>query len=418
MTNMPKYKYEIGCKFIDEKRELIIIDREYRKKQKKKGDIIYTSNEKFYKYRCLKCGNEDWIIEYALNGANQKIGCNVCGIMPKKIVHGINDITTTSPWMINYFLGGYDEASKHFQYEKTKVDMICPDCGRIHKNKVIGSVCNNHKLTCPCQDTWSYPNKFMYAFLEQFKLQFEVEKSFDWGRQFRYDIYIQYNGKKIICEQNGIQHYKEVKKFTKRNLLEEKQNDIKKRELALQNGIDEYVVIDCSISDLNFLTKSISSSNLDKILGINYSDVNWEVCNQFALKNFAKEICNFKSKHDDFSLNEIAQKFHIGYSTVLKYVKQGAKYNWCNYSKSESILKRKYEHGHPSYKPIICLTTKDYFENSKVAEKVLTERYGKPFLVQGIQKSACKGVFYKEMMFKYVSWAEFEAKKYLTERND
>ena len=73
--------------------------------------------------------------------------------------------------------------------------MICPDCNRIHKNKLIHDVYNNGLLTCPCQDGWSYPNKFMYSLLEQIGVDFQAEKIFDWSDGRKYDDYIEYKKK-------------------------------------------------------------------------------------------------------------------------------------------------------------------------------------------------------------------------------
>ena len=403
MSKLPEFKYNIGDTFVDNKRNLKIIDREHRPIKRNKGNISYISNRKFYKYKCLDCGNEDWIIEYAVDGVNQKIGCNACGSTPKKLVQGINDIPTTAPWMVKCFQGG-------FKYDKIRVNMICPDCGRIHKNKMIDSVCNNRKLTCPCQDSWSYPNKFMYAFFEQLGIEFTTEKIFDWANEYRYDIYLEYNGLKIICEQNGIQHYEESNIFGVRRSFEDEQlNDINKKNIAMKNGIDKYIVVDCKISSPEYIRQSIENSSLDNILCINYSDVNWELCDKFALSNLVKIVCDYRANHPHLSLEEISNYFHMSYCTALKYVKCGSKYGWCNYSKEENIKNRKYKHKHPSIKPIYCITSNEYFENTHEAEKVLTDKFNIPFLKQGIQKSARTNSPYKNMMFTYVSWDEYES---------
>ena len=61
---MPKFKLEVGACLVSDKRQLKIIDREYRPKTKYKNDKPFTSNEKWYKYKCYKCGNTDWVIEH------------------------------------------------------------------------------------------------------------------------------------------------------------------------------------------------------------------------------------------------------------------------------------------------------------------------------------------------------------------
>ena len=55
-----KFKIKVGDKFKDEKRDLTIIDREYRLRYKKDGS---KCNEKWYKYHCNICGwDEGWLV--------------------------------------------------------------------------------------------------------------------------------------------------------------------------------------------------------------------------------------------------------------------------------------------------------------------------------------------------------------------
>lgn len=61
------FKYNINKNIIDENRNITIIDREYRPRYKKNGS---KCNDRYYKYHCDKCGNEDWILESNL--VNQK----------------------------------------------------------------------------------------------------------------------------------------------------------------------------------------------------------------------------------------------------------------------------------------------------------------------------------------------------------
>ena len=53
-----EFKVEIGQTFKDNKRDLIIIDREYK--------TIKNIEYKYYRYYCNKCSNEDWILESSL----------------------------------------------------------------------------------------------------------------------------------------------------------------------------------------------------------------------------------------------------------------------------------------------------------------------------------------------------------------
>ena len=79
------FKVEIGQTFKDEKRDLTIIDREYRLQKSNNQDT------KWYKYHCNICGAELWMIESdLLNGTI----CACCS--NKTVVKGINDISAVA----------------------------------------------------------------------------------------------------------------------------------------------------------------------------------------------------------------------------------------------------------------------------------------------------------------------------------
>ena len=104
------WKYKIGDRIVDDKRDLTIIEQIYLNDNK--GYKV-----KYYKYKCNKCGfdcgeyydskdgeykNEKWIIEYGLY--SEKRGCSCCCGNSNIVVKGINDIATTNPELVKYFI--------------------------------------------------------------------------------------------------------------------------------------------------------------------------------------------------------------------------------------------------------------------------------------------------------------------------
>ncbi|WP_297419303.1 hypothetical protein [Clostridium sp.] len=80
-----EFKVKIDTIFKDNKRNLIVHNREYRKN--KKGE-----NEKWYKYKCNKCGyNEGWVIEHSLLSG---CGCSCCA--NRTIIENINSIVANT----------------------------------------------------------------------------------------------------------------------------------------------------------------------------------------------------------------------------------------------------------------------------------------------------------------------------------
>jgi hypothetical protein len=398
-----KFQREIGDKVDTFDRNLIIIDREIRPKIAHKNGKPYNLNQKFYKYKCLDCGNEDWSVEYAL-GEKMHCGCNACCHPPKKVVVGVNDITTTAPWMVKYFPKGITEAQKYTKYSNEIVELVCPDCGRVYK-KQIKAFCSAKTLACVCGDGISYPNKYMYALLEQLKICFEKEKTFSWSESKRYDFYI--NDNEIIVEMNGKQHYSKPINPKARTLEEEQENDRYKRKIAFENGIDKYFSIDCSESDGDFIKNNIIKSGLLESLNVFEEQINWKECDEFATSNLVKAVCEYKKANPHLTISEIAKHFKTAYGVVQNYIKKGAKLGWCTYDINESrqILESQNRIDHRQ-KPIYCITNDTYYRSSGVAEKSLSTPR-QTFYSRQIRKSIQREQNYLNHKFIYITRAKF-----------
>ena len=408
---MPKLKYqrEIGETVNTFGRNLVIIDREIRPKIAYKHGEPYNLNQKFYKYKCLDCGNEDWIVEYSL-GEHIHCGCNACCHPPKKVVVGVNDISTTAPWMIKYFPNGTKDAQKYTKCSKDRIDFVCPDCGRI-VHKSINNVYSAKTISCTCGDGISYPNKYMYALLEQLKISFQPEKSFNWSNSKRYDFYVEHNGLKIIIEMHGKQHYTRCMPHSGRALIDEQENDLYKEKIANSNGIDSYYQINASKSDGEYIKNSIIESGLLDDLNILCNDIDWEKCEKFATGNFIKQFCEYLSMHKDMSLVDMADIFNISVTTATKYEKIGRKYGWSNYDRKitvkEKSIQGKIDH---RQKPIYCLTNDKYYRSaSEISNTLSTDE--QTFYSRQIRKSIQRNQKYLGYKFIYITREEFNNAK-------
>lgn len=403
---MPTFKFqrEIGDKVDTFDRNLIIIDREIRPKIAHKNGQPYNVKQKFYKYRCLDCGNEDWSVEYSL-GEKMHCGCNACCHPPKKVVVGVNDITTTAPWMVKYFPKGTSEAQKYTKYSNEIVELVCPDCGRVYK-KQIKVICSAKTLACVCGDGISYPNKYMYALLEQLNICFEKEKSFSWSESKRYDFYINDN-EKIIVEMNGKQHYSKPINPKARTLEEEQKNDRYKRKIAFENGIDKYFSIDCSESDGDFIKNNIIKSGLLESLNVSEEQINWQKCDEIATSNLVKTVCDYLVAHKNLSIPDAAKHFSLSVNTVSQYIKRGEKYGWINYD-VKSVVNAKIKAGliDRHQKPIYCLTNDTYYRSASDVEKSLSTPR-QTFYSRQIRKSIQREQNYLNHKFIYITRAKF-----------
>lgn len=191
-------------------------------------------------------------------------------------------------------------------------------------------------IACNCSDKTPYPEKFIFSVLEQLGLNFkpQLNKSiFKWCGTFRYDFYFKFNNKKHIIESHGKQHYEENNRG--RYLEEEKKNDMLKKELALQNEIYEenYIVIDCRYSKLEFIKKSILESRLNELFDL--SKIDWNKAQEYACSNLIKIASEYKKKDPNLSVNEIAKTMNLSTSTIREYLKKGNELNWCIYNPND-----------------------------------------------------------------------------------
>lgn len=348
------FKFEINQNIKDNKRDLTIIDKEYRKKLIKKS----FENQKYYKYHCNKCGNEDWIREGNLINSR---GCPVCSKHKAKL--GINTIWDTDRWMCNLGVSEED-AKKYSRGSSRKITVKCPNCGR-EKKIVINSIYLYQSIGCSCGDGKSYPEKFVMNFLEQLNVSFEVEYSPDWIDNKRYDFHIE--DINCIIETHGKQHYSIKTNFKScggRNFNQEQQNDKIKRETALKNGIKHYIELDCSESNMNYIKNSILNSEISKLFDL--SNIDWLKCSEFACKNRIKEACEYWNNGTKSTI-KIGKIMKLTSTTIKEYLKQGKINNWCDYNPDMQKKKVLLENHNKVKKKIICLENNRIFNSIKEA---------------------------------------------------
>ena len=406
--NSNNFKIEMGVKIKDDNRDILITNREYRTVYNKNG--TFRQNQKWYKYTCNVCGwTEGWIIEGAL--LSQKQGCSCC--YGRTTVEGINSIVDTDPWMIPYFQGGYDEAKLYTYNSERKIQPICPSCGKIkEKSIIIGGIYNNKTIGCICSDGTPYPEKVMFNVLMQLNIDLTTQlskKYFNWCNKYSYDFYIPNLGEReedYIIETHGLQHYTKTNRGL--NLEKTQENDEYKKQLAIANGIKEenYIVVDCRYSKLDFIKQNILSSKLNDLLDL--SIIDWDKVEEFALGSRVKEACEYKMNNPEVTAKEVGEIMSLCRDTIRSYFKRGFSLGWCeydvekerklNYSKIDARNKKS------KSKPIMCLENKMVFKSIIDCERRSEEIFGNKL----DNRSICAVLKGKRKMvegftFKYVS---------------
>ena len=280
------------------------------------GDAVKILHE------CLVC-NHKWKVSPGT--LLQYKGCPVCG----KHVVGDAPLYINSIWTSEYkdFFSKFmtDEQMKSIMpHSGKKISLPCPDCGMIKDISPANLV--SYGFGCICGDGQSFPNKFVYNALTQLGINVKPEYSPQWATPLRYDDYlIDYN---IIIENHGAQHYEE-NPLTTRTLQEEQDHDILKYNIAQQNGIYDYIVLDCRRATLGWIKQSIMQSKLPEILCFSEFDIDWTKALEYATHSLIKTSADMFN--EGFVIKDIACKLQKNESTIRTWLKRASEIGWCEY---------------------------------------------------------------------------------------
>lgn len=308
----------------------------------------YVAAKTKIQHRCKTCGYE-WGI--TPNNVLTGFGCPFCA--GQVVWTGKNDIWTTHPEVAK-LLANPDDGYKYSIYTNKRLDFICPDCGKLVKGKSTYNVLH-YGLSCSnCNDGLSIPNKFVSNVFTMLNMDFDVEKVFDWSDNRRYDFYFIHNNQSYIVEVNGLQHYSDggFEYCGGRNLEEEMENDKYKERLARENGIKNYIILDCRKSELDYMKNSVQSSILSTLFDLSIVDYN--KCYEKCLKSKVIECINMWN--NGIKTINICKALKISNTTACEYLRRGNKLGLC-----------KYEGFNERLKPVRCITTNKVFESIKSA---------------------------------------------------
>lgn len=108
-----------------------------KERQDDKGDYLDC--------KCTKCGG--YFTKTRIN-ILQNYGCPICAGL--QVVKGINDIATTHPWAVQYFVNKED-AYTHTYGSSDKILVRCSCCGKIYKTTIYNFIFmrkENHDIGC------------------------------------------------------------------------------------------------------------------------------------------------------------------------------------------------------------------------------------------------------------------------------
>lgn len=304
--------------------------------------------QKGYKVKCVKDEYSYQVDELSLKKGK---GCRVCA--RRITVKGINDLATTHPEFVKYFVNPIEATEVTISHGK-RVRVKCLECGS-EKFKTVSSLTSFGVCCEVCGDGVSYGEKFLAQLLQQMNCEFVTQfgtKNKKWCGRYKYDFYLpQHN---CIIEVHGMQHYSRT--FGKRSLEEEKQNDIIKKQLALKNGINTYIEIDCRNSEIEWIKNSIQSSKLREMFDL--KQVDWLKCEEFTkTSRMIKAINLWNNKQEMETANSLSKLIGVSRPTFTSYLKKGTVLGLCEYnpsSENKRINSLKTGGLSPSSKKVLC----------------------------------------------------------------
>lgn len=329
---------------------------------KNSTEICDISSKKKY-YFISDCGHESYSFPNNII-KNNRVGCSICA--GKSVQIGVNDLNSQCPEIAQY-LKNKDDGFKYTKGSNVEVEWICPNCGYSFKKKISKMIFG--KNLCPkCSEVHSYPERFFMAILDQLAESYIAHIKFDWSCNKEYDFY--FPGKSCIVELHGKQHYtsSDFSYLGGRTYVEESLNDDYKKELAIQNGIYNYITIDCRKSEMEFIKHEIMQSKLPEILCFDKKEVDWINCHRKAIKNKTAMICEYYEKESK-SIKDICEHFRCCHNTAIEHLKKGAKIGLCSYSPVEALKIAHHDNGQKVIKSMSKkVVQKDVITNRVVGE--------------------------------------------------
>lgn len=234
-----------------------------------------------------------------------------------------------------------------------KIWWKCPYCKHEFK-RVIADV-SKRGFICPnCGDGISYPNKFVKEVLNQLNLEFEREVQFDWSDGKRYDFFIPPN---TIIEVHGEQHYKDSWSFEVK-CEDVQKNDLHKKEIAMLNGIKDYIEIDARKSSDVWLKKNVVQE-----LGNRYdlNKVDWVSVTNNSTKNILDKCLELWNKSK--SVQEIATELNLSVNCVRDKLKFLTDNELCDYDRMKVLRDTQKKLSQKNKKQVVCITTGKEFKS-------------------------------------------------------
>lgn len=319
-------------------------------------------------YHCKVCDFTETIKE-ANSLYRGLTGCGCCS--GRKIVKGVNDLGTTHPWLIPYFVD--KELIYTLSANSVKVVKLqCPICHTDLTNKV--TYIANRTNICPiCGDTASFGEKIMKSLLDSLNVKYVYDNSTDWSCGYRYDFIIEDN--KIIFEVDGKQH---EEGGWETSSYEQNEIDKEKDKLAVQYGYRLIRIPYYKSRDIDYVINSITDNVKDVF---DLSNVSWNEIIHNTLFDTTLIKVSELWKNKSISQKEMSEQLHMGQEKLRNYLKVADKIGLIKYNPKDNQIKTQIlnlQSGNAKkMKQVMCINDGKIFKSCASAERYYGLTVGK-----------------------------------------
>lgn len=273
-------------------------------------------------------------------------GCHGGGHGFNYVISGVDDLATTHPHLVEYFVDREAPYSLK-KGSKKKAKLKCPHCG-FEKEMTVQKLTSRGFKCNLCDDSFPFPEKYLGNLLNDLGVEFVAQYTI---QKYRYDFYIP--SLNVIIETHGEQHYLPKKSTKWKSLKEEQENDIDKWMFCqLKFGSDLiYVVLDCRISDGKWIKNSIKASALSTLF--NLEDIDWKGLAIKSKSSWLLQVNDMYSK--GLSTKEISERIKISRSTVITYLTEGSRLGLSDYNSKEEMRKNGAKNGENTGKQVVMV---------------------------------------------------------------
>jgi Zn finger protein HypA/HybF involved in hydrogenase expression len=361
--------------------------------------ILYPTSNEDVMCRCSKCNQQ--FEKHRKDLWNKIIGCPVCRNL--KIIKGYNDVATTDPWMVKYFVDKED-AYKYPSRSRKKVKVKCPDCG--YERSIELNNLHKRGFSCPCNNK-GYHRVITgindAATLVPWILDYLVDKDLAYThapgsltstefqcpychtivKRYMHDVSkrgficpicsdgVSYPNKfgrafikqtkaenvefEYIRDWTGGRYYDIYFEYQGKKYFIELDGELHFKSLygmtlkEIQDN-DKYKNTIAKQHDIIMIRIDCRKSDKDYIRKnieqsilrdiFDLTTIDWNLCDVFSCSSLMRTVCDDYNK-GELLINEIADKYHLSTQTVSRYVKTGISNGLCIFNKDNRTRARR-----------------------------------------------------------------------------